>query len=82
LQLNLFPNPVHSVLTVSCSNIKGKSFSLSLRNVIGQLLFSKQEKNGNPNFEVKIDLADLPSGLYFLEAWVDGRRTISRVMKN
>lgn len=81
LQLKLYPNPVHSVLTIRCNNLNGKSYSLSLRNVMDQLVLCKGGESGSANLEVEIDFTKLPGGLYFLEAWVDGRRTINRIVK-
>jgi type IX secretion system substrate protein/NHL repeat-containing protein len=57
--MNIYPNPVTSVLTIMSL---GKINQVAISNLIGQTVFSGSYQDN----VVRIDVADLPQGIYFL----------------
>ena len=57
---SLFPNPVNSELNLTSSNLIS---TVSIINLLGQTVFS-QQYNGP---QVKVDVADLPTGMYLVK---------------
>ena len=56
----LFPNPTSSSLTISSTN----NFSqITITNLLGQTLFTHDYNAA----QVQVDVADLPSGIYFVK---------------
>lgn len=61
VNLNIYPNPVHSSLYIEASNELDQS-SLSLVNLTGSQVFSTKLSAG----EQKLDVSKLPTGVYLL----------------
>ena len=81
LSLNIYPNPVHSILSINSKDSKVNQYSYKLRNVFGQIILNKNEKFIREFLLETIDLSFLPNGLYFLETMVDGHRNIDKIVK-
>lgn len=81
-EINIFPNPVRSTLTIACQKENVKEFSYVLRNILGQAIYEKREKNLHSSFKKTIDLSSLYSGVYLLEITLDGSRTFKKVVKD
>ena len=73
-QLNVFPNPVRQELKVHLADYPSEGFSFLIYNNLGQII----KKELSNNFFV----ADLPSGIYFLEAVKGNKRSIAKFVKN
>ena len=61
------PNPNHGVFTISMDNPEREKIGLTIFNIEGKLVFSKDILNPNDIMSQKIDLSDLPSGVYFVK---------------
>ena len=72
--LNVYPNPVKDVASISCEDIE----EISLFNAIGQRIESIDVKGRG---DVQIDLSGLPDGVYILRAVSHGRALTRRVVK-
>ncbi len=81
IYLNIFPNPVHSILSISLKGSQAKTYSYSIRNIMGQLILSKIDKFNHDYLVDTVDLSLLPEGLYILEVLVDGYRTTDKIVK-
>lgn len=81
IKLNVFPNPVHSILSIQYKDSKVKSYSYTLRNILGQIILSENKKSVHDYFSEIINFSLLPNGLYILETIVDGNRTIDKIVK-
>lgn len=81
LSLNIYPNPVHSILSISCTDSYAKHYSFKLRNIMGQLIFSEDEKSVHDNLFKNIDFSLLPDGIYILESTIDSYRTVDKIVK-
>jgi aminopeptidase N len=64
--VTVFPNPVQTQLTVYLKNFQPGNFSIVLYNTKGQLLWKKQIPNFSGSDFILISMAELPSGIYWL----------------
>ena len=74
--LNIYPNPTNGLLTLSSndSNIE----RITLMNVQGQVIISKETSNN----KVQIDIANYPSGVYFVNALLsNGQMATKKLIK-
>jgi hypothetical protein len=60
-ELNVFPNPATSTLSISINNFKNIG-DLKIRNGLGQLVKSMPINN----YQVEINIQDLPNGIYYV----------------
>jgi len=74
--LNIHPNPATGQIAISLEG--GTINALTLRNSIGQTLFTENSLTGG---QLALDLATYPSGIYFLECKAEGEVIIRKVVK-
>ena len=72
-ELQIYPNPVSTNLTIRLSSNWSTSANVKIYNALGSL-YIERKMEGREN---QIDLSSLPSGIYFVEV-KDGVNTISR----
>lgn len=72
LHLGAFPNPTAGMVRLSSQIAPGTS--MTLRDGFGRQLWTGKAGSG-------IDLGPYPTGVYLLEAVIDGERTIERIVK-
>jgi len=71
--LTLFPNPTKNTFTIA--NLK--TANISVYNQLGSLV--KQQAFENET--ISVNIADLPQGIYMIEVWTDGKRNVSKLVK-
>jgi hypothetical protein len=81
MQVSVFPNPVKSAFKITIQNSSEKNISLSVKNVLGQILYHAEEKINNQPFNKIIDISWLPAGIYFLDVTGEGSRNVSKIIK-
>lgn len=64
--IKVFPNPAKGKLAVS--NWQSAKGPVSIYNMLGEMMFSIPPNNKGQNSEITIDVSDLPSGIYLLDA--------------
>jgi hypothetical protein len=75
--LNAYPNPVSNTLTIE--NPYQCAMQLSIYQLTGKLLFSKQYQN----YSNTLDMSAYEAGIYFVEIKLaDGRKAVRKVVKN
>jgi hypothetical protein len=77
-EISIFPNPVTDILTVGSSN--GNIQNVDIYDIRGRLVLPLIS-NPSANTELKINLSDLPDGIYFLKAIVDGNVLVKKITK-
>ncbi len=81
---NIYPNPSNGVfnLIISADNQKSKNY-YTIYDILGNIVFRKKliPELGD-NFNEKIDLTYLGTGLYFIELSINGVRTTKKLVKN
>jgi len=77
-KLNVYPNPSSGIFTLEISS--SENLSIEIRNVIGQVIFSSEEKNIDGNLKKQIDLSGQSSGIYFLEVKSDDHQWVEKIL--
>ena len=63
--LQVTPNPVNDILTVSYTSAANAVSTIEIRNALGQAI-KKVDAGSTANFTKTISVSDLPSGIYFV----------------
>ena len=64
--VSVFPNPNNGIFTVKLSSESNESVKLSVRNIVGESIFSEELITVNGEFMKTIDLSNYAEGIYFL----------------
>lgn len=82
IQIQLFPNPVENVLSVSLSGIMGKELTVEITDLIGRVQTREQISIGaKVNPEWQIDVSLLPKGLWLLKITGEGQTYTGKFIK-
>jgi hypothetical protein len=77
VMLRVYPNPVHSEVSVVGQNI----VSVTISNLLGQVL-DTPEPTVKTGGELSIDISALPVGVYVLEVvYDDGGKVVRKIVK-
>ena len=79
----VFPNPIQNNLNIELELIQGSDLSARIFNVHGELISSNHFKHlsmGTNN--LKIDVGDVSSGIYFLSLETDNGQRMVKFIKN
>ncbi|SNR14336.1 Protein of unknown function precursor containing a C-terminal secretion signal. Putative carbohydrate-binding protein [Tenacibaculum jejuense] len=79
IALNVYPNPVKEFLNFKVKHMKAKETKVSLRNILGKLVLTKQVNRISPGATVseKIDVKALPKGIYLLKI-TNGKTSVAK----
>ncbi len=80
--LNVFPNPVQSVLQVKTKAAINNRIQYSLVDVHGKLLYYSEKKAQSLSESNEIDMSALTPGMYILSVIIDGKQYIRKLIKN
>lgn len=61
-----YPNPFNNSFTISMEILQEMNFSLSVTNILGEIVYSEKVNNSNGNFKKEIDVSSLEAGIYFV----------------
>lgn len=78
---SLFPNPAFDVLNVTLETKSVQDVNFELFSLTGQLLKSQFEEAVNGKQNVRIDLTELPAGIYILNVNFDSGQIAEKVIK-
>jgi len=77
--LSLYPNPAGETLNIRLE--ESGRWEVVVRDVAGRQLISVLFNQNAPGMEQTIQVGNLQSGIYFLDAWSGNRRTIRKFVK-
>ncbi|NNF02076.1 MAG: PKD domain-containing protein, partial [Bacteroidia bacterium] len=79
--VDIFPNPANENVAVVFATDKDESYQILLRDISGKLLssFNNQSKFGDVSHI--IDLSALSKGMYFVEVYRSGQKTVKKLVK-
>ena len=77
----LHPNPVRSELTISLTLVKGQKLVASIYSADGQLLKTKDVELRIGKTDIRIDMENMPSGLYYISVKGKDLNLIDRFYK-
>ncbi|MEO8146523.1 MAG: T9SS type A sorting domain-containing protein [Bacteroidia bacterium] len=78
---NLFPNPFQENLSISIQKQYFKQVLITIKDILGQIVFIEEDENLNNNYSKTIDLSFLSNGIYFVELYIEGERTVKKIVK-
>ena len=73
VQINLYPNPSNDFINIDFDANLSNNVQLELLNAIGDVLLIKTVDEIAANNTIQIAINEMPDGLYFLKATVDGK---------
>ena len=84
LNLNCYPNPANSVISINWESTYALSTSLKIYNILGKLLFEKQlfSQKGDNSFNWKLKSQNyniVPSGIYLVEVSTTNTNAIQKI---
>ena len=77
-KFNVFPNPVNGQTTLYFDKPLQHA-TLQIYNVLGQLVFMKNDQNGD---HLSFDFSDLKTGIYFVRVNSGGEITLAKLIRN
>ncbi|MBK7691977.1 MAG: T9SS type A sorting domain-containing protein [Bacteroidetes bacterium] len=77
----LSPAPAKDYLRVSTNEVLKMAVQFEIQDPNGKLVKSKKAKKTKGNFDVEIDISDLPDGIYFLKIYVENTEYVQRFVK-
>ena len=78
---NVFPNPSSGDVKVSFTLRKDAAVEMEMFNAVGQMIHSQKASYQAGNYQMKIAMAELPKGVYFMKLSVDGIVMVKRVVR-
>jgi hypothetical protein len=75
------PNPVRDVVQIAIADLQPAKFTMSLIDVLGQVVMSKQFSNSNSNV-VTLDLSKQPAGVYSIRFEQNGVVRTAKIIKD
>ena len=79
--INLYPNPASSQLHISGNDIENGSYTLMVRNMLGQVISSENIKVDNGKMQHMITVSHLPQSMYILSIESDKYREVIKFEK-
>jgi hypothetical protein len=78
---SLYPNPVHSTLNIRLSQLATNS-TISITDVLGQEILKLNIDTRTNADNMKINMSDLPNGMYFVVVENNAKQIVKRFIKN
>ncbi len=78
--LNLFPNPSNGQVTLNYASNVESTVSVSIINVIGELVYSENGANKAGSYSNVLDLSHLPKGVYMVNVKANNATTTKKLI--
>ncbi|MCW3120558.1 MAG: peptidase, partial [Flavipsychrobacter sp.] len=78
--ITIHPNPANDVLNIDVTNINAAHITVTITDVQGKTIISKETKGGN-NISMPVDISSLQPGMYFATVNTGSQRSISKFVK-
>ncbi len=79
--VTIFPNPVHNQLTLQADIENSSSIRVMIDNMLGNRMLSITEMVQTGMYRKNIELDNLPSGMYLLHIYIDGKHGVQKIVK-
>jgi hypothetical protein len=79
VSVSVYPNPVSSNATVEISTVENSDVTLSLINILGELISSNIYNLNAGNNKVNLNVNNLESGIYFVQLNINGLTTTKKI---
>ncbi len=80
--LSVYPNPFQDEINVLIKGLDGEYATMGIYDVYGRKIVSLIDGSiSEDNFEIKTDLSELASGIYFIQLQTNGEMRVARIIK-
>ncbi|MBS1536773.1 MAG: FG-GAP repeat protein [Bacteroidetes bacterium] len=79
--VTIFPNPVHNELTLQADIERPVAVRIMIDNLVGGRMLTITETAQAGNYRKNIELTTLPSGVYLLHIYIDGKHGVRKIIK-
>jgi len=80
--ISLYPNPVNEQLIINIEDLDYEYLNVVLKDLSGKSLLTKNYTQSSVSFQsIRLDLKEIPSGIYFISFKTNGGRTLRKVVK-
>lgn len=80
-QIAIYPNPFSSDISISVQRENLHQATFTISNMMGQVIYSREETSLANSYTKVLDLSYLPNGVYFIAVTINGETTAKRVVK-
>lgn len=80
INLSIYPVPASSVLNIAFNVNTGKHMNLSLINTSGETVYADKRNIGLGNYDVQMNVNNLPTGAYIVKLLLDGKLYSRKVL--
>jgi hypothetical protein len=80
--LHIYPNPSSNNITIEFDLLKQEMICFEIRNVLGQIVYTKTEQFLGGKQSIEIDINDFPNGVYFVHLQNGNRIGSAKLIKN
>jgi hypothetical protein len=80
-QLDVYPSPVAAIMNISAKGMSRGKYTLTLKNSLGQLLYTDHVLIETDEFLKSISMSTYPAGIYFLGIKGDKKSIVRKVLK-
>src|SRR6185436_633174 len=80
-EISIFPNPFTANFTITIQKQNLKHAIFTIKNILGQTVFTEQENNISNSYTKTIDLRFLSKGIYLLEVNSDEEAMVRKIVK-
>ena len=77
----MLPNPVVNAASIRLDPDQFSRPTIELRDLQGRLVRNIGQMEVNPALPIELDLKDIPAGLYFIQAFENGKTAVRRIVK-
>ncbi|MDQ3049162.1 MAG: T9SS type A sorting domain-containing protein [Bacteroidota bacterium] len=81
-QLNIYPNPANSIVTVSFEDKASRSLKMKIVNMAGQIVYEEENNQFTGSYNKSLDLKNNPAGVYILQIQTDNQTVHKKIIRN
>ena len=78
LDINIYPNPANEYFFINFTNLESRTFHISIYDIVGKLI--KETYSQHQGSELKINIRDIPKGVYFLTIKYDHKSIVKKLI--
>ena len=77
---NIYPSHASGFITISCAPGIESACTLSIKNILGELVYTDPMKEISGSFIKEVDLSSQPKGTYFVEIAFNNERKVEKII--
>jgi hypothetical protein len=79
-RLLIYPNPTKGILNIEFDNIDNKISSLSIVDILGDIIYNENIDNKTFKYSTKIDLLKYANGIYFVKLKIENKFVLRKII--